>query len=142
MSYLDTLAGRPSASWNRYRIQIAMVGVGLALGVAIGYALAPGGSEADPAIAAPASGAISQEEFLRLNTTALEALTPRLDASTSSAIADRGFLYLNTVALDVLGTPAVPAAQVSRVSDAFLRWNIESLETPGKPVADRPGFPK
>lgn len=77
-----------------------------------------------------------------MNTTALEALTPRLDASPRSAIADRGFLYLNTVALDALGTPAVPAAQVSRVSDAFLRWNIESLERPGKPVADRPGFPK
>jgi hypothetical protein len=119
-----------------------MVGVGLALGVAIGYALAPGGSEADPAIAAPASGAISQEEFLRVNTTALEALPPRLDASASSAIADRGFLYLNTVALDALRTPAVPAAQVSRVNDAFLHWNIESLERPGKPVADRPGFPK
>lgn len=142
MSYLDTFVPRPSASWNRYRILIAMVGVSLALGMTIGYRLAPGGSEADPAIAAPESGATYQEEFLGLNTTALEALTPRLDASTSSAIAARGFLYLNTGALDALGTPDVPAAQVSRVSNAFLRWNIESLERPGQSVADRPGFPK
>ncbi|HUP17140.1 MAG TPA: hypothetical protein VM848_13955 [Acidimicrobiia bacterium] len=142
MSYSDTFADRRSASWNRYRIQAAMVGVSLALGMTIGFALAPGSSEAHSAIAAPASGAISQEEFLRLNTTALEALTPRWDAPTSPTVVDRGFLYLNTVALDALGTPDVPAAQISRVSDAFLHWNIESLERPATPVVDRPGFPK
>jgi hypothetical protein len=49
MSYLDTLAGRPSASWNHYRIQIGMVGVSLTLGATRRGTWSPHGRTADQA---------------------------------------------------------------------------------------------
>lgn len=84
------------------------------------------------------TGSLSQEEFIRLNTTALDALVPAV-VIESQADVDR-FLYWNTTALDALvGTTAgEPEAAV----DSFLYWNTTALEYSQTPYTEPESGPR
>ena len=69
---------------------------------------------------------LTQDEFIRLNTTALDALVPAV-VIESQMDADP-FLYWNTTALDGLAPSTSRAPEVD--VDSFLYWNTSALEYP------------
>jgi hypothetical protein len=144
MSYLDTTIGDPrTRHGSGRRTQAALVGGSLLIGMAMGYVVARADPAAEPIAEAVARIPLSQEEFFRLNTTDLDGLGPVVVTTPALPVEDRGFLYLNTTAIDGLVPRGASAAKANgRANQNFMYWNVDSLERPAPPAAERPGFPR
>jgi len=146
------------------RKTIGIVVAGLALGVALGFAIVnnPTAAESSAAVVAPSTG-LAQDEFIRLNTTDLENLvSASSSAVTESQAAVTPFIQMNTTDLDNLAAAAVavdpfidlnvnsyeglipPAAAESQtvVDSNFLNWNIASLEYPTARYTEQSSGPR
>lgn len=105
MSLFSTIAhdgpvparGLPKRMW--------MMAAGLLLTVTVGFVIV-NSTAAEPEDTATATNArLSHEEFIRINTTALDALAPATAAVKSEDLADP-FIYINTTVLDGLAPAA------------------------------------
>lgn len=144
MSLFNTIAhdGTPSARGVFARGGV-VIAIGLALAIAVGFSMADGGAaEKSPARTWSAASGLAHDEFLRLNTTALDALVPAAPAVTGpQGVVDR-FTYLNTTALDAL-VPAASAVTGSQgVVDRFIYLNTTALEYPPLRYSEQPSGPR
>lgn len=114
MSLFSTIAhdgpvparGLPKRMW--------IIAAALVLAATVGLVIA-NNTAAEPADTATATNAgLSHDEFVRINTTALDALVPAAAAVESSGVVDP-FIYINTTALDDLA-PAANAPGYSEES--------------------------
>ena len=126
MSLFGTLAHEGTLSTNSSRRGLLTI-VGAALVIALGLFAISKATDESPVVVNTISDSLAhQEEFIRLNTTALDALAP---AAVVEPLMDVDpFLYWNTTALDALA----PAAVVEPLMDVdpFLYWNTTALEYP------------
>ncbi|MCA1737130.1 MAG: hypothetical protein LC739_13835 [Actinobacteria bacterium] len=107
---------RPMGIW--------LMAAGLALAATVGLLIVNNpGAEPDPA--APTATRMSHDEFVRLNTTALDGLAPAAVIVESQKVMDP-FVYINTTALDGLATAAVVESR--KVVDPFTYINTTALE--------------
>lgn len=95
-------------------------------------------TEEPPVSANTVIGSLTQEEFIRLNTTALDALVPAVVIESQMDVDP--FLYWNTTALDALvsATASEPEAAV----DSFLYWNTTALEYSQTPYTEPESGPR
>jgi hypothetical protein len=105
MSLFSTIAhdgpvparGLPKRMW--------MMAAGLVLTATVGFVIV-NNTAAEPLVTATATNAgLSHDEFVRINTTALDALVPTAAAIESPDVVDP-FIYINTTALDGLAPAA------------------------------------
>jgi len=110
----------------------------VALLVSVGVFFATDLTDDSPVATDVATSGLSHEEFIRLNTTALDALIPAV-ASVSQMDVD-SFLYWNTTALNAL----VSAKSDTQGADvgSFIYWNTAALEYPQAPVTDPESGPR
>lgn len=115
MSLFSTIAhdgpvparGLPRRMW--------MMAAALVLAATVGLVMADN-TAAEPADTATATNAgLSHDEFVRINTTALDALVPAAAAVESPGVVD-SFIYINTTALDDLA-PTASAPMYSEQSN-------------------------
>ena len=111
---------------------IGMVAAGLALAVVVGFVATNSRTTAEPSDtpAATVTG-LAHDDFVRLNTTDLDALVPAASAKAieSPAVVDP-FIQMNTTSFDGLVPVAAAAVIESQmvVDPNFLYWNTTALE--------------
>ena len=150
MSLFSTIAHDGMAPARRFSPKgMRMVAVGLALGVVIGFTVSSRTAEQSSGMATAAPAGSSHEDFLRLNTTALEGLslpgpidTPGVQVAPAAvtkpqSAVDR-FINLNTTLeglslpgpIDTPGVQVVPAAVTKPQSavDRFIYLNTTALD--------------
>lgn len=144
MSLFNTIAHPRAATARRISIVgVGIVAVGLMLGV-VGGLLIPDSSlstdRSDVGRVSPAG--LAHDEFLRLNTTDLEHLSPTVPARVVEAQAVDPFLYWNVTALDGLVSAAPDGDNAGMVTEQFLEWNITSLEYPATSYTEPSNGPR
>lgn len=126
MSLLSTLAheGTLSAKVSSRRGLVTIVGA--AVLVVSALFVVTNSTDESPVTVNTVTGSLAHEEFIRLNTTALDALVSAVVIESQMDVDP--FLFWNTTALDAL----VPATSGARDSDvgSFLYWNTTALEYP------------
>ena len=127
MSLFSTIAHEGAAPARGFSLKgIGMVAAGLALGVAVGFAIVNSRTAAEPSDAAIATATgLAYDDFVRLNSTDLDNLAPAtVSAATiqSQAVVDP-FIQMNTTSFDGL----VPAAATA-VVDPFIQINTTSYD--------------
>ena len=159
MSLFSTIAHEGAVPARGFSLKgIGMMAAGLALGVAVGFVIGNSGAAAESSATPVATvTGLAYDDFVRLNTTDLDALVPATSAKAiespavvdpfiemnttsfgglvavieSQRVVDPNFLYWNTTALDNLVPVAAANGEKSgNVSEEFLYWNIASREYP------------
>lgn len=132
MSLFNTIAHPGTATARRLSIVgVGIAAVGLMLGVVGGLLIPSTSPSTDMADAAQVSRTgLAHDEFLRLNTTDLDHLSPTVPARVVESQTVDPFLYWNITALDGLVPPASDGDNADMVTEQFLEWNITSLEYP------------
>ena len=158
MSLFSTIAHEGAAPARGFSLKgIGMIAAGLALGVAVGFVIGNSGAAAESSATPVATvTGLAHDDFVRLNTTDLDALVPATSAKAiespavvdpfiemnttsfgglvavieSQRVVDPNFLYWNTTALDNLVSVAAAAViESQRVVDPnFLYWNTTALD--------------
>jgi hypothetical protein len=126
MSVFSTIAHGGSlstAGWSRRGA--TTIGV-LALLVSLGVFFVTDSGDEPPVAVNKVTPSLTQDELMRLNTTALDALVPAVVVASQMDV--NPFLYWNTTALEAL-VPATSGAQEVEVNP-FLYWNTTALEYP------------
>ena len=171
MSLFNTIAHDGAAPARGFSLKgIGMMAAGLALGVAVGFVIGTSGTAAESSVtpAATVTG-LAYDDFVRLNTTDLDALVPAASAKAIESpavvdpfiqmnttsfdglvavieyqrVVDPNFLYWNTTALDNLVPVAAADGEKSgNISEEFLYWNIASLEYPAARHSQQPSGPR
>ena len=171
MSLFSTIAHDGAAPARGFSLKgIGMMAAGLALGVAVGFVIGTNGTAAESSVtpAATVTG-LAHDDFVRLNTTDLDALVPAASAKAiespavvdpfiqmnttsfdglvagieSQSVVDPNFLYWNTTALENLVPVAAANGEKSgNVSGEFLYWNIASLEYPAARYSQQSSGPR
>lgn len=95
-------------------------------------------TDGSPGTTKAAVGSLTQEEFLRLNTTALDALGPAVVIESQMDVDP--FLYWNTTALDAL--VSATASEPEFAVDSFLYWNTTALEYSQTPYTEPESGPR
>jgi hypothetical protein len=112
MSLFSTIAHDGPVPARDLPKRIWMMAAGLALAASVGFVIV-NDTAAEPLGTATATNAgLSHDEFVRLNTTALDALVPAAAAVKSQDVVDP-FIYINTTALDALA-PAAGAIETQQ----------------------------
>ncbi len=129
MSLFSTIAheGIPSSRGITVR-GIGMAVVTLALGAVIGFAVSENRTINDQVSQPAAAASLAHGDFLRLNTTDLEYLTPMVPALPNTALAVKvdPFEYVNVGSFDGL----IGVYETSHLVDAaFADMNVASYET-------------
>jgi len=132
MSLFNTIAHPGAATARRFSIvSVGIAAVGLMLGVVGGLLIPDSSPSTDRSdVARVSSAGLAHDEFLRLNTTDLDHLSPTVPARIAESQAVDPFLYWNITALDGLVPPASDGDNADMVTEQFLEWNITSLEYP------------
>ena len=171
MSLFSTIAHEGAAPARGFSLKgIGMMAAGLALGVAVGFVIGNSGTAAEPSAtpAATVTG-MAHDDFVRINTTDLDALVPAtstqaiesqrvvdpfIEMNTTSfdglvaviesqKVVDPNFLYWNTTALDnLVPVAAANGGKSGNVSEEFLNWNIASLEYPAARYSQQSSGPR
>ena len=105
MSLFSTIAHDEAPTSKRITVRgIGMAVVTLVLGAAIGFVVSENRTTNDQVSQPAAAAGLAHGEFLRLNTTDLEYLTPMVSALPSTAVAGRvdSFQYANIGSFDGL----------------------------------------
>ena len=127
MSLTNTVAseGMPEARWFSLK-GIGILVAGLALGAAIGLAIANTSTTIDAPEASVTGMAF--DDFIRLNTTAYDGLAPVVSAVVVEPRAvDPGFFEMNVGSFDGL---APAASAIATADPRFVEINTASLEYP------------
>ncbi len=171
MSLFSTIAHEGAAPARGFSLKgIGMMAAGLALGVAVGFVIGTNGTAAESSVtpAATVTG-LAHDDFVRLNTTDLDALVPAASAQAiespavvdpfiqmnttsfdglvagieSQKVVDPNFLYWNTTALEnLIPVAAANGEKPGNVSEEFLDWNIASLEYPAARYSQQSSGPR
>jgi hypothetical protein len=130
MSLFSSIAHPGTAKTRGFPLRgMAVIAMALVVGAAVGAAVDGGGASDTSEASVVVSTRLPHDEFIRLNTTDMDHLSPAATASAvESAPSVDPFLYWNTIALDNLVPSAKADPAESQLSDEFLRWNIDSLE--------------
>jgi hypothetical protein len=126
MSLFSTIAhdgpvparGLPKRMW--------MMAAGLVLTATVGFVIVNSTAVEPLGTATATNAGLSHDEFVRLNTTALDALVPAAAAVKSQDVVD-SFIYINTAALDALA-PAAGAIETRGEVDSFIYLNTTALD--------------
>ena len=128
MSLFSTIAHEGIPSSRRITVRgIGMAVVTLALGAAIGLVVSENRTTTDQVSQPAAAAGLAHGEFLRLNTTDLEYLTPMVPALSSTAVAGKvdPFQYANVGSFDGL----IGVYEERHLVDAaFADMNVASYE--------------
>lgn len=144
MSLFSTIAHPDAAQARGSSVRgVGLIAVGLVLGVAIGMVAAVSLEATNrPETVTATRGGPAHDEFIRLNTTDLEYLSPAVSGEVVEAHpAVDSFLYWNITAFEGLA-PASGEPDFGNVSDEFLEWNIYSLEYPAVQRTEQPNGPR
>lgn len=143
MSLFSSIAHPGTAETRGFPLRgMAAIAMALVVGAAVGIAIDRDGASDTSEASVVVSTQLPHDEFIRLNTTDMDHLSP---AATASAVEFAPtvdpFLYWNTTALDYL-VPAQANPAQSQVSDEFLRWNVDSLEYAGVKYSEPASGPR
>lgn len=144
MSLFSTIAHSEAAQPRGSSLRgVGLIAVGLVLGVAIGM-VAAGNIQASnrTETVSATRGGLAHDEFMRLNTTALEHLSPAVSVEVVGADpAVDQFLYWNITAFEGVAQPS-GQSDLGSASEEFLEWNIYSLEYPAVQRTEQPNGPR
>ncbi len=133
MSLFSTIAHDGAVPARGFSLKgIGMMAAGLAIGVTIGFVIGNDDTTAESSATPLATvTGLALDDFVRLNTTDLDALVPAVlgQAIESPAVVDP-FIEMNTTSFDgLVPVAAVAVTESQRVVDAnFLYWNTTALE--------------
>ena len=131
MSLFSTIAHDSPVSARRLPKRMWMMVAGLVVTATVGVVIV-NRTAAEPEDAATATNArLSHDEFIRINTTALDALIPATKADKSEDVTDP-FIYINTSALDGLA-PAAGASETRGETDGRVPNALEYAEQSNGP---------
>jgi len=117
-----------------------MMAAGLALAVTVGLVIVNNTAAEPSGTATAATARLLHDEFVRLNTTALDGLVPAAAAIEAPGVVDR-FTYINTTAFDGLA-PVAHAIEYQGEAPGFIHDIMAALEYPPARYSEQSSGPR